>query len=119
MKLVWAARSRPPLRKGRWIGGLQPSKTEGSLPLIPLELLSCFQPLSHPRYARLTAPLDNGSHSLRSCLERFRKAFLQILSGRKQLFGLRFSASPESGEVARRGKAAATEGLFSLALISF
>ena len=35
--------------------------TEGVLSLIILELSSCFQPLSHPRYARLTAPLDNGS----------------------------------------------------------
>ena len=36
-------------------------KTKGSFSHISLEFLSCFQPLSHPRYARLTAPLDNGS----------------------------------------------------------
>ena len=36
-------------------------KTKGSLYHISLEFLSCFQPLSHPRLARLTAPLDNGS----------------------------------------------------------
>ena len=35
--------------------------TEGLFTLVTLEFYSCFQPLSHPRLARLTAPLDNGS----------------------------------------------------------
>ena len=43
--------------------------TEGLFFLIVLELFSCFQPLSHPRFARLIAPLANGSHSLRSSLD--------------------------------------------------
>ena len=37
--------------------------TEGLFSLIILELFSCFQPLSHPRFARLTAPLANGSQA--------------------------------------------------------
>ena len=40
----------PPLRKGRWIGGLQPSKTEGSFPLIRLQFLKL---LSTPRSSSL------------------------------------------------------------------
>ena len=35
---------------------------------MPLEFFSCFQPLSHPRFARLTAPLDNGSQCALSFL---------------------------------------------------
>ena len=47
------------------------------------------------------------------------KAFLLMLLGREYLFGLKLFASPESGEVARRGKAAATEGLLPLSRLSF
>ncbi|MBO4306539.1 MAG: hypothetical protein J5890_05060, partial [Clostridia bacterium] len=34
----------PPLRKGRWIGGLKPSKTEGSFSLSRLSFQAVFNP---------------------------------------------------------------------------
>ena len=38
---------------------------------------------------------------------------------KSSLRAVKQSASPESGEVARRGKAAATEGLFTLVTLDF
>ena len=58
---------------------------EVALPLTPLELLSCLQPLSHPRVARLTAPLGNGSQSLRSRLGYFRKSIFVNALGQEVL----------------------------------
>ena len=55
--------------------------TEGLFTLVTLEFYSCFQPLSHPRLARLTAPLDNGSQGLRSRLECFHKSIFANVLG--------------------------------------
>ena len=41
--------------------GKSAAATEGLFTLVTFEFYSCFQPLSHPRFARLTAPLGNGS----------------------------------------------------------
>ena len=51
-------------------------KTKGSLSHISLEFFSCFQPLSHPRFARLTAPLGNGSQCTLSFLLYMRTVYV-------------------------------------------
>ena len=65
------ASNLPPLSQGRWRGAVKPPRRRGCYLLIRLEFLSCLRPLSHPRYARLTAPLTHGSRGLSSRLDYF------------------------------------------------
>ena len=98
-EVVWAALSRPLkpfalhapnlpcVREGGFeaecsMQNAECRKDERVVSLIPLEFLICFQPLSHPRFARLTAPLGNGSQGCVLALNVSIKLFL-ILLGRK------------------------------------
>ncbi|MBR5713324.1 MAG: hypothetical protein IKX58_00850, partial [Clostridia bacterium] len=70
-KSFWLHAPDLPCVRGGGLEGFSPTRRKGCYPFSYLSFLAAFQPLSHPRVARLTAPLGNGSRGFRSSLECF------------------------------------------------